>query len=275
MKIATYNVNSINARLEGLCNWLTTEQPDIVLLQEIKTEFNAFPFFEINAAGYNAAILGQKSYNGVAILSRHKLTVIQENLPNFHDENARWLEALVAVDGKNIRVASLYLPNGNPPYNDPSDTSKFEYKVAWMDAFIRHAEKLVHSAEPVILGGDYNIILTDNDVYNPELFKGGALYCPEVTDRLRTILGQGWSDAFSLEKLNSNALISKPQNGYTYWDYGGGAFASDLGLRIDYLLLSPKAADCLEKCWVDKEPRRHTKPSDHAPLVAELIWSKK
>ena len=272
MKIATYNVNSVNARLEGLCHWLKAEQPDIVLLQEIKTEFNAFPFFEINAVGYDAKILGQKSYNGVAVLSRHKMTVMQENLPNFNDENARWLEVMVDVNHQNIRVVSLYLPNGNPPYNDLSDNSKFEYKLAWMDAFIKRTAELRYQSEPVILGGDYNILLTDDDVYDPSIFKGGALYRPEVTDRLRAVLYQGWSDAFRLSQSNENILTHKAENGYTYWDYGGGAFLSDLGLRIDYLLLSPKAADRFEKCWVDKTPRRGEKPSDHTVLVAELTW---
>ncbi len=270
MKIATYNVNSVNARIESLCDWLVQEKPDVVLLQEIKCEFNAFPFFEINAAGYDAKILGQKSYNGVAILSRHKIKVVQENLPNFEDENARYLEAVVQINNKPLRIASLYLPNGTPPQNNPSDMSKFEYKLKWMDAFICQTEKLLHQSEPVILGGDFNIILTDKDVYNPEAFRGGALYRPEVINRLQTILYQGWSDAFRLCQIKSSALTTKKENGYTYWDYGGGAFMGDLGLRIDYMLLSPKAADLLEKCWVDKQPRRTSKPSDHAPLIAEL-----
>ncbi|MBR1605819.1 MAG: exodeoxyribonuclease III [Alphaproteobacteria bacterium] len=274
MKIATYNVNSINARLEGLCRWLKTEQPDIVLLQEIKTEFNTFPFFEINAVGYDAKILGQKSYNGVAVLSPHKMTIIQENLPDFEDENARWLEVMVNIEKKDIRVVSLYLPNGNPPYNNPTDNSKLTYKLAWMDAFIKHTANLLHQPEPVILGGDYNIILTDDDVYNPALFKGGALYRPEVTDRLQSLLYQGWFDAFRLGQSREKTLSTKTENGYTYWDYGGGAFHSDLGLRIDYLLLSPKAADKMEKCWVDKTPRQSEKPSDHTALMAELNWGK-
>lgn len=270
MKVATYNVNSINARIENLCAWLQREQPDIVMLQEIKSEFNSFPFFEINAAGYEAKILGQKSYNGVAVLSRHKITVEHENLPEFDDENARYLEATINIKQQKIRVASLYLPNGNPPYNDMSDTSKFTYKLAWMDAFAKRTQALVHSPEPVILGGDFNIIKTDKDVYNPELFRGNALFRPEVIERLQAIEYQGWSDAFLLSQIKSSAITEKAENGYTYWDYAGGAFPSDLGLRIDYLFLSPKAADMLSKCWVDKSPRRGAKPSDHTALVAEF-----
>lgn len=274
MKVATYNVNSVNARIENLCAWLQKEQPDIVFLQEIKCEFNTFPFFEINASGYDAKILGQKSYNGVAILSRHKITVEYENIPAFKDDNARYLEALVYVDSQKIRVASIYLPNGNPPYNDAYDTSKFDYKLAWMDAFAQRTKELVHQEEPVILGGDFNIIKTDKDVYNPELFKGNALFRPEVIHRLQAIEYQGWSDAFLLSQMKTAALSEKPENGYTYWDYAGGAFPADLGLRIDYLYLSPKAADMLNKCWVDKSPRRGVKPSDHAALVAELNLKK-
>ncbi len=270
MKIATYNVNSINARIEGFCSWLDSARPDIVLLQEIKCEFNAFPFFEIQAAGYNVKILGQKSYNGVAVLSRGEITVTQENLPDFADDNARYLETLVQVDGQKVRTAAIYLPNGNPPYNDAADTSKFDYKLRWMDAFARHAERLVHSPEPVVLGGDFNIIKTDKDVYNPELFRGNALFRPEVVRRLQAIEYQGWSDAFLQSRVSNGGLSEQGDNGYTYWDYAGGAFAADLGLRIDYLFLSPKAADRLLNCWVDKTPRRGAKPSDHTALVAEL-----
>ena len=272
MKICTYNVNSINARLENLCAFLTAEKPDVMLLQEIKCEFNGFPFFEINAAGYEAKILGQKSYNGVAILSRHKIKITQENLPDFSDDNARYLEALIEVDELPLRVASIYLPNGNPPYNDVTDTSKWIYKLQWMDAFAKHLETLVHSPEPVVLGGDFNIILTDNDVYNPELFRGNALFRPEVISRLKAIEYSGWSDAFHLAQIKKGALSVGTENGYTYWDYAGGAFNADLGLRIDYLFLSPKAADRLDKCWVDKSPRRAAKPSDHTVLTAELSW---
>lgn len=270
VKIATYNVNSVNARLENLCAWLQSEQPDVVLLQEIKCEFNGFPFFEISAAGYDAKILGQKSYNGVAILSRYKIKIESENLPEFKDEQARYLEAEIQLKHNKLKVASVYLPNGNPPYNDVSDTLKFDYKLVWMDAFAQRAKKLLHSSDPVILGGDFNIIKTDKDVYNPELFRGNALFRPEVIDRLRAIEYQGWSDAFLLSQMKSSAVMEKTENGYTYWDYAGGAFPADLGLRIDYLFLSPKAADRLDKCWVDKSPRQSAKPSDHTALVAEL-----
>lgn len=263
MKIATFNVNSINARLPNLLNWLKESAPDIVLLQEIKCEFNDFPMFDLQSAGYDAKVLGQKSYNGVAILSRYKMKVMQEGLPGFADENSRYLEVEVELsEGHKIRVASLYLPNGNPPYNDPDDESKFTYKLKWMEAFYNHAAELLKSGEEVILGGDYNVIMTDNDVYNPEMFRSNALFRKEVRQRLKALEYLGFYDAY-------RAL--HPDNpGYTYWDYAGNALAADWGMRIDYLMLSPKAVDALVSCEVDKMPRRAEKPSDHTPLVAEF-----
>lgn len=262
MKISTFNVNSINARIENLMAWLKVENPDIILLQEIKTEFNAFPFFELSALGYEAKILGQKSYNGVAVLSRSKIQVVAEGMPGFEDENARYLEAVISVDGVEYRVASIYLPNGNPPYNAPDDTSKFEYKLKFMDALYNHAEKLLLTRENIILGGDFNVIMTDKDVYDPEVFRGNALFRPEVQNRLKAIEYLGFYDAYRSRYPNNIA--------YTYWDYAGGAFQNDLGLRIDYLLMSPSAIDRLDSIVVDKNPRRGIKPSDHTALTAEL-----
>lgn len=262
MKIATYNVNSVNARLENLTGWLLKEQPDIVLLQEIKTEFSAFPFFDLQAAGYEAKILGQKSYNGVAILSRRKIKILAEGLPEFEDENSRYLEADIEVDGTVFRVASIYLPNGNPPYNNPDDDSKWIYKLDWMGAFYRRAKELTELRQPVILGGDFNVILTDNDVYNPEEFRNNALFRPEVIRRLRAFAYQGYYDAF-------RALHPK-DNGYTFWDYAGAALQNDMGMRIDYLWLNSYAVDRLESCEVDKTPRISVKPSDHTVLKAVL-----
>lgn len=262
MKIATYNVNSVNARIENLVSWLGTSNPDIVLLQEIKTEFNSFPFFDLQLAGYDAKILGQKSYNGVAILSRHKITVAEEGLPGFDDDNSRYLEVLVDVKGEQIRVASIYLPNGNPPYNNPDDNSKFDYKLRWMEALYKHAEKLLEHREMTVLGGDFNVIMTDNDVYDPSLFINNALYREEVKQRLKAIEYLGFYDAYR--------ALHPHEAGYTYWDYAGNALQADWGMRIDYMLLSPSAVDRLVSCQVDKTPRAAPKPSDHTPLVIEL-----
>ncbi len=262
MKIATYNVNSVNARIENLVEWLNKTQPDVVLLQEIKTEFNSFPFFDLQTIGYEAKILGQKSYNGVAILSKYKINVVSEGLPDFADENARYLEADIKINDVVYRVASIYLPNGNPPYNNPDDESKWLYKLKWMDAFYNHAKKLLELQKPVILGGDFNVIMSDFDVYDPEAFRKNALFRPEVIQRLRAVSYLGYYDAFR--------SLNQKDNGYTYWDYGGAALQSDNGMRIDYLWLNAFAFDRLENCSVDITPRKAQKPSDHTALTAVL-----
>ncbi len=262
MKIATLNINSINARLNNLNEWLQQNQPDVLLLQEIKTEFNNFPFFDMHMLGYEAKILGQKSYNGVAVLSRYPLEVITENMPEFIDDNARYLECKISANGQDYIVASLYLPNGNPPYNNPSDTSKFDYKLRWMDALLQYADKLIIEHKNIVLGGDFNVILTPQDVYNPELFAGDALYRPEVQNRLRFLLRSGYCDTF-------RALHPK-ETGYTFWDYNAGSFQNDLGLRIDYILSSPALTDRLISCAVDKKFRAMEKASDHTVLIAEF-----
>ena len=262
MKIATLNINSINAHLGDLCLWLTTNKPDILLLQEIKTEFNNFPFWDLQMVGYEAKILGQKSYNGVAVLSKTPLTVVQENLPNFTDENARYLEVETTIKNQKYTFASIYLPNGNPPQTAPNDTSRFEYKLKWMDAFLSHAENLLKKEKNVILGGDFNIILTSRDVYNSDLFKDSPLYRQEVWSRLNKLMFMGYTDTFrSLYPQN---------NGYTYWDYGPTAFTNDLGLRIDYIFLSPNMADYLTDCSVDRQLRSKEKSSDHTVLTAKF-----
>ena len=262
MKIATYNVNSINARIENLINWLKKNEPDIVLLQEIKCDFNSFPFFDLQAVGYEAKLLGQKSYNGVAILSRHKIKVVCEGLTNFDDENARYLEADIRVDDKDYRVASVYLPNGNPPYNNPDDESKWFYKLKWMEFFYNHAKELLQLRKPVILGGDFNVIMTGNDVYNPEEYRNNALFRTEVIQRLKAFEYLGYYDAYRVKHPKDT--------GYTFWDYAGGALQNDMGMRIDYLWLNSFAVDMLENVEVDKSTRLDVKPSDHTVLKAVL-----
>ncbi len=262
MKIATLNINSVNARIANLNRWLEQNKPDVMLLQEIKCEFNNFPFFDLQVQGYDAKILGQKSYNGVAVLSRHKMTVRSENLPNFADENSRYLEVEVIIKNQPYVIASLYLPNGNPPYNAPEDTSKFEYKLKWFDAFLTHAQELLLQNKNVILAGDFNVILTPDDVYNPELFKGNALYRREVWEKLKRLSFMGYYDAY-------RALYPN-KNGYTFWDYTGGARENDLGMRIDYIFASPALIDKLKTCEIDKAFRAEEKASDHTVLWAEF-----
>ncbi len=252
--IASWNVNSIKARLPNVLAWLESASPDIALFQELKTVEDNFPRLEIEALGYHCAVLGQKSYNGVAILSKQPLEDVMMGLPGDPaDEQARYVEATTF----GLRVATIYLPNGNPV-----KTEKFSYKLAWMDRLNDHAYDLLQSEQPVVLGGDYNIIPQDEDVYDPRAFAGDALAQPESRQRFRALLNQGYTEAF-------RALNDAPHL-YSFWDYQGGAWQNDHGLRIDHFLLSPQAADRLESCEIDREPRGKTKASDHTPVVCRL-----
>ena len=252
--IATWNVNSIKARLPNLLAWLKSAAPDVVLLQELKCIDDNFPRLEIEELGYNVAVHGQKTYNGVAILAKAALEDVMAGLPgDKKDTQARYLEATI----NGLRVASIYLPNGNP-----IKTEKFDYKLAWMDRLIRHAEQLLASEQPVILGGDYNVIPQDEDVYDPRAFETDALAQPESRQRFRTLLNLGFTEA--LRALHGEAHL------YTFWDYQGGGWQNDHGLRIDHFLLSPQAADRLEACDIDREPRGKPKASDHTPVVCRL-----
>ncbi|MDA0221307.1 MAG: exodeoxyribonuclease III [Proteobacteria bacterium] len=255
MKLATWNVNSIKARLPNVLAWLDEARPDIVLLQELKTVEENFPAMEIEDLGYNCAVVGQKSYNGVAILSRHPMEVDHRVLPGGGgEEQARYIEAFTG----GLRVASIYLPNGNPAPGE-----KLDYKLAWMDRLIAHAATLIGLDEPVVLAGDYNICPTDADVYDPVGWADDALCRPESRAKFRTLLRQGWTEALRTLHPDQDHL-------YTFWDYQAGAWQRDNGLRIDHFLLSPQAADLLKSCEVDKGPRGQEKASDHTPVVCEL-----
>jgi exodeoxyribonuclease-3 len=257
VKIASWNVNSIKARLPRVLEWLEQAAPDVALLQEIKTETDAFPFLEIEELGYNLAVSGQKTYNGVAILSKFPLEDVARRLPGDEDDTqARYVEALSAGPAP-VRLASIYLPNGNPV-----DSEKFAYKLDWMERLRAHAAGLLKLEEAFVLGGDYNVAPTDDDVYDPDAWRDDALCRPESRARFRAILNLGLTDAFT-------ALNAEP-HAYTYWDYQGGAWAKDLGLRIDHLLLSPQAADRLTASGIDKGPRAKPKASDHTPVWCEL-----
>jgi len=252
--IATWNVNSIKARLPNALAWLKSASPDVALLQELKCIDNNFPRLEIEELGYHVAVHGQKSYNGVAILSKAPLEDVTVGLPgDAGDEQARYLEATT----HGLRVASIYLPNGNP-----IKTEKFTYKLAWMDRLIDHARSLLASERPVVLGGDYNVIPQDEDVYDPRAFASDALTQPESRQRFRALLNLGYTEAF-------RALHREPHL-YSFWDYQGGAWQNDHGLRIDHFLLSPQAADHLEACDIDRGPRGEPKASDHTPVVCRL-----
>jgi exodeoxyribonuclease III len=255
MKIATYNVNGINGRLEVLLRWLGEARPDIVTLQELKAPQERFPIEAIAAAGYEAIWHGQKSWNGVAILSRCGTPVeTRRGLPVDPDPSqSRYIEA--AVNG--IIVAGLYLPNGNP-----RPGPKFDYKRAWFERLHAHAAELIACKAPVVLAGDFNVMPTELDVYKPEHWVDDALFAPEVREAYAALVAQGWTDA--LRKLHPGERI------YTFWKYWRGSFERDAGLRIDHLLLSPKLAKRLVAAGVDREPRSWDKTSDHAPAWAEL-----
>jgi len=259
MKIATWNVNSVKARLPLLTRWLDMAQPDVALLQEIKCLESDFPALEIKGLGYHAELVGQKSYNGVAVLSRQPMTVIERALPEAAaldrapDNQARYLE--VEIDG--LRVASLYLPNGNPV-----GTDKYPYKLAWMERLCEHAAKLLKAEVPFVLGGDYNICPTDDDVYDPKGWREDALCRQDSRARFRRLIHLGLTDAFR--------AIEPRAHRYSFWDYQAGRWHRDEGLRIDHLLLSPQVADRLTGAGIDKTPRGWDRASDHTPVWCEL-----
>lgn len=260
VKIATWNVNSVKARLPRVLEWLQAARPDVVLLQEIKCTEDAFPALELGDLGYNLAVAGQKTYNGVAILAKRPLEVELTRLPgDGRDEQARYVEAMVG----DVRVASLYVPNGNPARDERGgDSEKYAYKLAWMERLVGHAKALLKTEDAFVLGGDYNVVPTDDDVYDPEGWKDDALCRPESRARLRELVWLGLTDAV-------HALHPEPHL-YTFWDYQAGAWPKDNGLRIDHLLLSPQAADRLQASGVDRGPRAKDKASDHTPVWCEL-----
>ena len=258
MKIASFNVNSIKARLTNLTDWLKEAEPDIACLQELKCMDDAFPRSEIEALGYNIATHGQKTYNGVAILSKLPLEDVTRGLPgDDSDEQARYIEAVVSTNGTALRVASIYLPNGNPV-----DSDKFEYKLHWMDRLIDHAARLLSYEEPLALAGDYNVIPTADDVHDPQAWANDALFRPETRAKFRELVNFGLTDAFRACHTEAHR--------YTFWDYQAGAWQKDNGIRIDHVLLSPQAADLLIDVGIDRDERAKDKPSDHVPVWIDL-----
>jgi exodeoxyribonuclease III len=255
MKIATYNVNGVNGRLPVLLRWLKESKPDVVCLQELKAPEEKFPLVAIEEAGYSAIWHGQKSWNGVAILSHGmEIKEVCRALPGDpEDIHSRYIEAMV----NGIVVGCLYLPNGNP-----LPGPKFDYKLQWFKRLTAHAQQLLNSGKPVVLTGDYNVMPTELDVYKPERWVNDALFRAEVRQAFKTLVDQGWTDA--IRKLYPNEKI------YTFWDYFRNAYARDAGLRIDHFLLSPQVANQLKAAGVDREVRGWEKSSDHAPVWIEL-----
>lgn len=256
MIISTYNVNGINGRLPVLLKWLSERKPDVVCLQELKAPQEKFPLKAIEDAGYNAIWHGQKSWNGVAILSKHEKPVeIRRVLPGDpEDSHSRYIEASV----NNIIIGCLYLPNGNP-----APGPKFDYKLKWFDRLTKHSEDLLGSKKPVVLTGDFNVMPTEKDVYKPERWVKDALFRPETREAFKKLVDKGWTDA--IRKLYPDETI------YTFWDYFRNAYGRNAGLRIDHFLLSPQLVKKLKKAGVDKEVRGWEKTSDHAPVWIEIV----
>ncbi len=259
MKLAAFNVNSILARLPRILAWLDAAKPDAVVLQEIKCANDRFPALEFEERGYNLVIHGQKTYNGVALLSKHPIDDVRKGIPgDDSDDQARYVEALICPSGaKPVRLCGLYAPNGNP-----APGPKYDYKLAWLKRLKAHAESLLALEEAFILAGDFNVIPQAEDVYNPKAWETDALFLPQARAAFREIVNLGLTDA--IRQIHPDETL------YTFWDYQAGAWERNNGLRIDHLLLSPQVADRLKDAGVDRDERGRDKPSDHAPVWVEI-----
>ena len=259
MKIATWNVNSIKARLPTVLEVLKSIDCDVVCLQELKCETENFPYMEIEELGYQTAVFGQKTYNGVAILSKTPIEDVLTGLPgNEGDDQSRYVEVLTGGDTP-VRVASIYLPNGNP---FPGE--KFAYKLSWMKFLEERARELLTYEERVVLAGDYNVIPHDEDCWDPAVWKDDALAQPESRAAFQRLQWLGYTEAF--------ASVEGKSHVYTFWDYQRGAWQKDHGIRIDHLLLSPEASDGLVSVSIYKDARGLEKPSDHVPVIGEFSF---
>ncbi len=258
MRIATWNVNSIKQRMDNSLAWLAERRPDVICLQETKCVDDAFPRLEFESLGYNVALHGQKAFNGVAILSRLPFDEVTPRLPGSEeDDHARFLEAVVSVKEGALRLASIYLPNGNPPTSD-----KYTYKLKWMDRLIYYARERMRLEEPLVLAGDFNVIPSAADARRPDAWVKDARYLPQTRERFRALCNLGLIDALRAGSDEGGL--------YTFWDYQAGAWQKNDGIRIDHLLLSPQAADRLIRAEIDRHVRGWEKPSDHVPVVIEL-----
>lgn len=266
MDIATFNVNSAKARTQNVLDWLDSAKPDVTCLQEIKTVDEGFPREPFEQRGYNVITHGQKSYNGVAILSKLPFEKTLSGLPllpgDAVDEQARYIEAVVMGTSGPVRVASIYLPNGNPVIDDGALTPKYQYKLRWMERLRKHVESLLPLEEALVLAGDYNVIPTANDVHDAISWQGDAAFRPETHAAYQAILNLGLTSAYEQKD-------GRPHE-YTFWDYQAGAWPKNHGIRIDHLLCSAQAADKLIAVRIDKEIRGKEKPSDHVPFVGSF-----
>jgi exodeoxyribonuclease-3 len=258
VRIATWNVNSIKQRLDSAVTWLAERKPDIVCLQETKCVDDAFPREPFEGLGYNVAVHGQKTFNGVALLSKFPFDEVSNGLPgDDKDDHARFMEAVVSTANGAMRVASIYLPNGNPP-----ETEKYVYKIAWMKRLSAYARERLRLDEPLVMAGDFNVIPSAADARNPQAWVNDALFLPRTRDEFRGLINLGLTDALR--------ATSDDPGLFTFWDYQAGAWQKNNGIRIDHLLLSPAAADRLGAAGIDRHVRTWEKPSDHVPVWIDL-----
>ncbi len=259
MKISTWNVNSVNARIDHLIKFIKKDQSDIYFLQELKTVKEGFPESHINDIGYKCYVNGQKAWNGVAILTKKPIKISKSNIPNYEDENARFIECDIENSNlKNkIKLINIYLPNGNP-----IDTEKFEYKITWMKKFNQYISSLRKTKTPTIIGGDFNVIPADEDVYSPENYKNDACAHPLTREQFRILINLGFTDLVKhFVDGNTN---------WTFWGYRGGGWQKGNGLRIDHFLTSPDITDLIKNVTINREPRGWEKASDHTPVTIEI-----
>ncbi|WP_368183866.1 exodeoxyribonuclease III [Aestuariibius sp. HNIBRBA575] len=260
MKIATFNINGVKARVGALTQWLDESQPDVALLQEIKSVDEGFPREIFEERGYNVETHGQKGFNGVAILSKFPLEDVTRGLPgDDSDEQARWIEATV-VGEQAVRLCGLYLPNGNPV--EDGTHPKYQYKMAWMERLYARARDLMADEAPALMAGDYNIIPQAEDAARPDAWREDALFRPESRAAFRRVLNLGFTEAFRA-RVNGG-------DHYSFWDYQAGAWNRNDGIRIDHFLLTPQCADLLRDCWIESAVRGREKPSDHVPVWVDL-----
>ena len=257
MKITSWNVNSVRARIINIINYLKISKPDILMMQEIKTEDKNYPYEEIKSLKYESYIFGQKSYNGVAILSKKKLTNFKKDIIKDKNKQSRIINAELKFKNKNIQLINIYTPNGNPV-----DTEKYSYKLYWLENLIKQLKLISKKNENIIIGGDFNIIPAAQDVHDPKGYENNALFRLEIRKKLREIINLGFHDAYR--------YINTDKEGYTFWDYMSGAWQKNNGMRIDHFLVSNSLINIIKNVKVNKYPRGKIKPSDHTPIEIEL-----
>jgi len=257
MLISSWNVNSVRARIDNIKEYLKKFSPDIIMMQEIKTEEKNYPFSELKSLKYESYVFGQKSYNGVAIISKKKITTIQNNFIIDKMKQSRIITADINRKKKNIKLINIYTPNGNPV-----DTEKYDYKLYWLDNLIKKIKSLSKQNENIIIGGDFNIIPSAEDVHNPKNYENDALFRLEIRKKLRELINLGFHDAYR--------YIHPEKEGYTFWDYTSGAWQKNNGMRIDHFLVSNSLINIIKDVKINKFPRGRQKPSDHTPIEIEL-----